>query len=178
MDDQTGVAPLTYVPPTVELEGGVTLQMRRLHFKDSIALGRALGKSAAAMDQVLGGNWDWEKLDVQMVIGLVISLLPAVGDELLDLMASICQIPKGPWVKDKDHYEGGYWEKGSIRDHDFFPAGSEFRVIEALFEHKDVDRFFDGGRKLAKHPRLASMFTKPSEPSNDSSSVSSEPTPG
>ena len=139
-----GAAPLTWEAPEIEIEGRV-FKIRRLGLLDIQRMARIYAAASQYIDRAALANIN--TLSPEAVGTFMIDALAHAFDEVIDFLASVIELAPGT---EKDY-------KGTIRDPDVFPLGSELKVIEALIQHEDVVSFFDSVRAMAQSPALKKL---------------------
>jgi len=154
MTDQ-GAGPLVWVAPTIEI-AGKDFKVRRLGLLDIQKLARIYAAASSYIDRATLANIN--TLSPEAIGTFMIDALAHAFDEVIDFMASVIGLAPG---KEDD------W-KGTIRDPNVFPLGSEIKVIEVLIEHEDVLSFFDSVKRMASNPALKKLTGRLSKPSTAS----------
>lgn len=156
---EKGPTPLTWEAPEIEIEGR-KYKLRRLGLLDIQRLARIYAGMSAYVDRAALANID--KMTPEMIGTFIIDAMAHAFDEIIDFLASVIGIAPGKSNGSPEE------NRGTIRDPNVFPLGSEVKVIEALIAHEDVVTFFERAKALASSPALKKLMKRSSEPSTES----------
>ena len=152
---EKGPTPLTWEAPEIEIEGR-KYKLRRLGLLDIQRIARIYAAASAYIDRTALANIN--SLSPEALGTFLIDALAHALDEVIDFLASVIGLAPGT---EKDY-------KGTIRDPEIFPLGSELKVIQALVEHEDVLAFFDGVKAMANNPSLKKLMKRLNAQSTES----------
>jgi hypothetical protein len=166
---------MMWEPPSIVIEG-TTYKVQRLGLPQISIIARIWAVAGEQMQRaplVAGKNAD------ATVIGtFIVDAMAHALDHVIELLASVIGLDPGvPEEKRQESMrqqrEAGKVEirdpnKGTIRDPDVFPLGSEMKVIQALVEHQDVVAFFESFRAMRESAGVKTLLERLKKPSTES----------
>ncbi|GAF72760.1 unnamed protein product [marine sediment metagenome] len=165
-----GAAPLLWEPPVLVIEGK-EYPLRKLGLVDIERLTGIVRKVSQSVDAL--GMVSFDEMTPQKGMEFLISFMPHAMDEVIRFLAGVIGLKPGIPFEDaetklaKSKAENPQDpNKGTIRDPDIFPLGSEVQLIGLLAEHRNVVDFFTNSKTL--FGTLKTLLGRSSEPSTES----------
>lgn len=154
---EKGSGAILWEAPTVEIAGR-SYQLKRLGYPQVAIAAKIYAAASAYINRAALAHID--QLNADAIGTFIIDAMAHAVEEVYDLLASVLGVAAGLHAdkREKVLQQGGDDpNKGTIRDPDIFPFGSELVIIEALASHKDIDAFLASAKSLGKSPALKKL---------------------